>query len=303
MLDETAALEIRRGYLNENFKYFHLRDKKDMEFEFHYHDFNKIIIFISGTVTYLIEGKAYKLKPWDIIFVTSNDIHKVIVDAYEPYERIVIWINSKFLELHNNDCNLLSCFELSSKKRRNLLRLNLETLKGIKPTLFFLENAIKDKGFGSEVLSNTFLLQLMVYLNRLFLGSNMDILENDIDYDERIGNILDYINSNLHEELSIDNIALKFYISKYYLMHKFKAQTGYTVHNYVQQKRLIKAAALIKKGNQISSVYLECGFGDYSNFERAFKREFGLSPKKYYKIITDLESSYNKNNHISQRTD
>jgi AraC-like DNA-binding protein/quercetin dioxygenase-like cupin family protein len=299
MQDEAAALEIKRGYLNENFKYFHLRDKKDMEFEFHYHDFNKIIIIISGTVTYLIEGKAYKLKPWDIIFVTSNDIHKVIVDACEPYERIVIWINSKFLVLHNNDCNLLSCFELSSKKRSNLIRLNLEALKGIKPTLFFLENVIKDKSFGSEVLRNAFLLQLMVYLNRLLLGSNMDILENDIDYDERIGNILDYINSNLHEELSVDNIALKFFISKYYLMHKFKAQTGYTVHNYVQQKRLIKAAILIKKGNQISSVYIQAGFGDYSNFERAFKKEFGLSPKKYYKVIMDLENSYNKNNHSS----
>ncbi len=54
-----------------------------MEFELHYHDFNKIIVFISGNVSYLIEGKAYKLKPWDILFVSSNDLHKVIINNDE----------------------------------------------------------------------------------------------------------------------------------------------------------------------------------------------------------------------------
>ncbi len=57
---------IKRGYLNENFQVFHIRDKSFMEFEYHYHDFQKVVIFISGNVTYLIEGKAYKLQPWDV---------------------------------------------------------------------------------------------------------------------------------------------------------------------------------------------------------------------------------------------
>ena len=47
------------GYLNDNFKIFHIRDKKDIKFEYHHHDFSKIVILIDGDLTYYIEGKAY----------------------------------------------------------------------------------------------------------------------------------------------------------------------------------------------------------------------------------------------------
>ncbi|KZL89565.1 AraC family transcriptional regulator [Clostridium magnum] len=297
MYDENSELKIKRGYLNGDFEFFHLVDKKSMEFEFHYHDFNKIIVFISGKVTYLIEGKSYRLKPWDLLFINSNDVHRAIVSSDEPYERIVIWVNQNFLELHNNGSNLLTCFELSSKHKINLLRSNLEGIRSIKNTIYLLEDAIKDKNFGNIVLKNSLFLQLMVYFNRLYIGTEINIEEKDIEYDERIVKILDYINKNLGEILSVENIALKFYMNKFYLMHKFKAQTGYTLHSYIQQKRLVLAASLVKKGKQITEIYLECGFRDYSSFVRAFKKEFNLSPKKYYKSVMEIQSSYIHKHH------
>lgn len=283
-------LEVKSGYLNSDFEYFHLKDKKHMEFEFHYHDFNKIIIFISGNVTYLIEGKSYRLKPWDIIFVNSHDIHKPIVDEEEPYERIILWVNSNFLELHNKDnCNLLTCFELSSKQKICLLRLPSENIKSIQTLLINLESAAKNLDFGSEVLKNSFFLQLIVYLNRLFLKRELNLAFDDIQYDERIADILEHINSNLKECLSVESIASKFYINKFFLMHKFKTETGYTLHSYIQQKRLIKASELIKQGKHITELLLDCGFGDYSSFLRAFKKAFELSPKDYYKKYVSLK--------------
>lgn len=293
MITDIDTLKVKSGYLNTDFEYFHLKDKKHMEFEFHYHDFNKIIIFISGNVTYLIEGKAYKLKPWDILFVNSHDVHKPIVSEEEPYERIVIWVNSSFLELHNRDnCSLLTCFELSSMQKICLLRLPTDNMKNMQTILFNLESAIKDKEFGNQVLKNSLFLQLIVYLNRLFLRREVNLIDKDIQYDERISAILDYINSNLNETLSVENIASCFYINKYFLMHKFKVQTGYTLHSYIQQKRLIKASTLIKQGNHITEVYLDCGFGDYSSFVRAFKKTFELSPRDYYKTAKHMEDSY-----------
>ncbi|MDP4091711.1 MAG: AraC family ligand binding domain-containing protein, partial [Bacillota bacterium] len=74
---------VKKGYLNNDFRVFHLKDQKDMDFEFHYHDFYKIIIFISGKVTYLIEGKAYELMPFDILFINKNDIHKSVIAGSE----------------------------------------------------------------------------------------------------------------------------------------------------------------------------------------------------------------------------
>ncbi|AVQ39800.1 AraC family transcriptional regulator [Clostridium botulinum] len=281
---KNSSSNIKRGYLKEDFRFFHLKDKKDMEFELHYHDFNKIIVFISGNVSYLIEGKAYKLKPWDILFVSSNDLHKVIINNDEPYERIIIWVNSKFLEMHNkNNNNLLTCFQLSSKLKINLFRMEEHNISLIKHTLFSLESATKDREFGNIVLKNSLFIQLMVYLNRLFMNNTNHIEKNDIEYDKQIEEIINYIKENLQEDLSIDTLSSKFFINKYYLMHKFKSQTGYTLHKYIQQKRLAFSKSLIIKGHKITEVYITCGFGDYSTFIRAFKKAYGISPKDYYK--------------------
>lgn len=276
---------IKSGYLNEDFRFFHLRDKLDLEFEFHYHDFNKIVIFLSGSVTYRIEGKSYKLKPWDVLFVSRGELHQAVVSPEEAYERIVIWVNSDFLEAHNMDCNLLNCFELSSKTKNNLLRLDEAAADNIVPTVFLLKSAVKDEGFGGKLLQNSLFLQLMIYLNRLFLGFSLEASAKDIEYDERIGSVIDYINLNLDKALSIDTISAMFFISKYHLMRKFKSQTGYTVHSYIMKKRLIRSAQLIKKGAQAAEACALCGFGDYSNFERAFKKEYGLSPRSYNKVF------------------
>ncbi|AGK99338.1 AraC family transcriptional regulator [Clostridium pasteurianum] len=299
MIDKNALLKIKRGYLNEDFKYFHLKDHKHMEFESHYHDFNKIIIFLSGNVNYLVEGKSYRLKPWDVILINSNEVHKPIINPEKPYERIIIWINKLFLEKHNTeDSNLLNCFKLSSSQKNNLLRLNKDNIEIIKSTLDSLENNYTSKEFGNHILKNSILIQLMVYINRLFLGNKLDLEKNDIQYDESIVEILQYINSHLSENLSIEIISSKFFINRYYLMHKFKEQTGYTIHNYIQQKRLLQASNLLKKGISMSTVCEECGFGDYSSFVRAFKKMFDLSPRNYYKVTRDLQNYYKINNHV-----
>ncbi|WP_138204704.1 AraC family transcriptional regulator [Haloimpatiens lingqiaonensis] len=286
----------KRGYLKEDFKFFHLKDKKSLDLEFHYHDFNKIIIFLSGNVTYLIEGKAYKLKPWDILFVSSGEIHKPLIDSKQVYDRIVIWINHEFIESHNkNGCNLLNCFSLTKKRKLNILRLDGNGLEDIKYTLDKLDDTCSIEGFGNEILKNALFLELMVYLNRLFMNTYTDKNQQtkDVQYDETVNSLLDYINENLSKDLSIDKLSSIFYVSKYYLMHKFKEQTGYTIHSYIQKKRLIKASEFIKSGKPVTQVYLECGFGDYSNFVRAFKKNFGYAPKEYYK---KRKSSYNTTN-------
>lgn len=276
--------KVKRGYLNEDFHYFYLKDQKKHEYEFHYHDFNKIIIFISGDVTYIIEGKSYKLKPWDILLVGKNDIHLPIISSDSVYERIILWLNPYFLKEHNkNDCNLLSCFELAAERKLNLIRTNNIDLSSLKQTLTDLERAIHDSLFGSDILKNCLFLQFMVKINRLFLGMDLEKHLDDVNYDSRIEEVLSYINSNLDSDLCVDSISKEFYLNKYYLMHLFKKETGYTLYNYIQKKRLIKASDYILDGIQAGEVCSLCGFNDYSAFVRSFKKEYMLSPKQYYK--------------------
>ena len=289
----------KRGYLTGDFEFFHLKDKKSLHFESHYHDFNKITIFISGAVTYYVEGRAYQPKPWDILLKSSREEHTLEVEGGETYERIVIWVNPSFLEKHSSsECSLTACFELASGKNRNLLRLSSDKLKNIRQVLLQLEEAKKGGEFGSRVLGNSLFIQLIVYLNRLYLGYNEGFRLDDGEYDENIDGILKYINGNIKGDLSIDRLSSEFYMSKYYLMHRFKKQTGYSIHSYILQKRLIMASELLKKGMPATEASIECGFGDYSSFVRAFKKNFGLSPKNYLKSLRQAQAEYALGKHF-----
>ena len=279
------------GYLNDNFKIFHIRDKKDIKFEYHHHDFSKIVILIDGDLTYYIEGKAYILKPWDILFVNKKEIHKPVVNPNKYYERIVIWLNPDFMAKYaqgNND--LLKCFEVAIKNNYNLLRLNMKSIEVIKNLIQDIQNCNNSNEFGSEILKESLFVQLMVLMNRLFLNSDKNRDIEDIQYDKTIEGVLNYINSNLENDLSIDTIASEFFISKYYLMRKFKNQIGSSIHNYVVQKRLILARSLISDGLSMSSVCSRCGFNDYSSFVRAFKKVYGVSPSNYNPTIHNFEN-------------
>ena len=279
------------GYLNDNFKIFHIRDKKDIKFEYHHHDFSKIVILINGDLTYYIEGKAYILKPWDILFVNKNEIHKPVVNPNKYYERIVIWLNPDFMAKYaQGNNNLLKCFEVAIKNNYNLLRLNMKSIDIIKNLIQDIQNCNNSNEFGSEILKESLFVQLMVLMNRLFLNSDKNRDIEDIQYDKTIEGVLNYINSNLENDLSIDTIASEFFISKYYLMRKFKNQIGSSIHNYVVQKRLILARSLISDGLSMSSVCSRCGFNDYSSFVRAFKKVYGVSPSNYNPTIHNFEN-------------
>ena len=279
------------GYLNDNFKIFHIRDKKDIKFEYHHHDFSKIVILIDGDLTYYIEGKAYILKPWDILFVNKNEIHKPVVNPNKYYELIVIWLNPDFMAKYaQGNNNLLKCFEVAIKNNYNLLRLNMKSIEIIKNLIQDIQNCNNSNEFGSEILKESLFVQLMVLMNRLFLNSDKNRDIEDIQYDKTIEGVLNYINSNLENDLSIDTIASEFFISKYYLMRKFKNQIGSSIHNYVVQKRLILARSLISDGLSMSSVCSRCGFNDYSSFVRAFKKVYGVSPSNYNPTIHNFEN-------------
>lgn len=299
MKDSVGISENKRGYLKEDFRFFHLKDRKNMQFEYHHHDFNKIVVFLSGNVTYLVEGKAYKLKPWDIILVSNKELHKPVIEPNKIYERIILWVNPAFLEKHSdNESNLLTCFDLALDRSYNLLRLSPQLIDRIKYILFELEKSCKSKEFGSRILQNSLLMQFIVQINREFPRSQMTRQPSDIIYDKQIGAVITYINENLADDLSIDHLSSMFFISKYHLMHKFKMQTGYSIHQYILQKRLIKANTLIQSGKPATEVSIECGFGDYSCFVRAFKKLFGLSPKKYYKSLMQGSENRDRQKHF-----
>jgi len=270
--------------------------------ESHFHDFDKIVVFIAGNVTYLVEGRTYKLKPWDILLIGRNEIHKPVIDFSQIYERIVIWVNPGYLQKHSSeDSDMELCFKLAAENGHNLLRPDPDVTRSFKHMLRELKDACENQGFGSRILENSILMQFLVHLNRAFLGTcGFGPKPEENEFNENIGSIIKYINEHLSEDLSIDSIAEKFFISRYYLMHRFKKSTGYSIHNYIMQKRLILAGTLLKKGMPATEASVKSGFGDYSNFMRAFKRMYGISPREYYKRMAKLEELFEVGKHFRQ---
>ena len=270
------------GYLNEDFRLFHLKDSSGQEKDFHFHEFDKIVILISGKVDYTVEGTTYKLEPWDILLVRHHMIHKAAIDLSVPYERIIIYLDSAYVERFAPEAGLMDCFAAAEKRRYCLMRPDAGGVERLKEALERLEKTQGDELFGAQLLRGTMLVQLLVLINRIALSDNSRE-KNTSESGGKIAPALSYINENLTRELSIDDMAAMCYMSRYYFMRLFKTQTGCTVHNYRRQKRLVLAARLIREGMSASAAAAECGFSDYSAFHRAFTKTFRVSPGKIKK--------------------
>ena len=108
---------VKKGYLNSEFRLFHLTDQETREVEYHYHDFDKITIFLKGCVSYFVEGKSYDLKPYDIVLIRHNDLHKLTVDNSTPYDRIIVYISVNFMKAYQTDSYDLSyCFRKAEEE-------------------------------------------------------------------------------------------------------------------------------------------------------------------------------------------
>ena len=272
-MDYSQYSLAKTGYLKEDFRLFHINDRTDREVEWHYHDFHKIIVFVSGKVTYHIEGKAYQLKPQDILLVSQGAIHKPEIDPSIPYERYIFWIRD---DLSSPELN--TCFQKANDRSFNLIRLDSVLQEKLKDLLPEIEHSLRDTQFGDSILSKALFAQFMVYINRIFLKSSTAPDQKSYSSDSQVEQLLKYINRNLSENLSIDHLAERFFFSKYHMMRKFKKETGYTIHNYIISKRLLHARSLIAQGTPVMKAAMQSGFQDYTAFVRAYKKQFGTVP-------------------------
>ena len=263
----------KTGYLKEDFRLFHINDQTKKDFSYHYHDFHKIIVFISGKVTYHIEGKAYHLKPRDILLVSQGAIHKPEIDPSVPYERYIFWIRD---DLSCQELN--TCFQKANDRSFNLVRADSALQERLKDLLPEIEQTLQNKHFGDTVLRNALFTQFMIYINRIFLRTSSSPDKKAYSSDTQVEQLLKYINRNLSENLSIDQLAERFFFSKYHMMRKFKNETGYTIHNYITSKRLLMARSLISQGIPVMKAAQASGFHDYTTFVRAYKKQFGKAP-------------------------
>ena len=266
----------KRGYLLENFRLFHLQSPSGTKVDYHYHEFCKLLLLISGRGGYVVDGQRYLLQPGDVILIGSRSAHRPELEEDSAYERIIIYISPEFLQQSSTaDCDLLDLF---SARHGHVLRLKEAERKKVFAMTATLEKELSADGYGREILSNTDLLRILVEIGRQQRRKDAQNPDPVIPQNPRVLEWMHYIDKHLAEDLDMDMLAEQFFVSKYHMMRLFKDETGFTIHTYLMQRRLFAARQLIEKGMRATEACYRCGFRSYSSFTRAYNKHLGSTP-------------------------
>lgn len=253
-------------------------DEKPMSM--HIHDSYEIYFSISGGKQFLIDNRFYDICPGDIFFINQFESHYVTQIEQAVHERILLSIYPDFLKnLSTKDTDLDYCFHTRNISSPHRVRLSEEEQKRF---IYFTHRISSNTGFGSDILDRAVFSEMMVFLNKVFYKHGKNEPEStEISYHRQVDDILSYINQNIQNPLTIDDLSNHFYLSASYLCRIFKSSTGMTINKYITAKRITLSKALLTEGCSVSEACERCGFNDYSNFLKAFTKAVGISPKKY----------------------
>ncbi len=283
---QAKGFDPRQEMGRSDFELQYKRDTYLQDVELHHHDFYELYFLISGDVTYTIESKQYHVLPGDMLLISPQELHQICIrPEMAAYERYVLWVDPQLLRrLSTPLSDLTRNLNPEGPNQGNLLRIGPEDHDRLHRLFQQLWQECEGEGYGSDLLRYSLLTQLLVTINRLadHQGSKY---EEATRSSKAVSQVVEYINQHYSEPLSLDSLADLVYVSKYHLSHEFNRQVGTSVYRYIQKKRLLIARQKLSQGAKPNEVYLSCGFGDYAGFYRAFKSEYGVSPREYTQTI------------------
>lgn len=252
----------------------------------------KMYLFLAGDASYQMNGQIYSLRPNDILLISSDNAYCPAVSFSAPiYECIILWVNVDFFtHTSQSGTDLAACFKHALQNERSLFRPDSANLSRLLNACNSIEQEQTMDALGNKILIYSYVIEILTLLNRAYFEPGCLLCpnplfdrwpqDNEITENELINQSLLYINSHIAESLTLDTIASHFYISKNYFSHLFKRHTGCSPYQYIMKKRLNLAYDMLCQGASVSDACETCGFNDYSNFLKAFRRTFGKNPSE-----------------------
>ena len=259
-MNSTNTLNISA----ENFRLLHLgySNADPSKFPTHIHDHYELLYFVSGDVSYVVEGKSYKLKPGDLVFTRPSVFHRIIPHSDAYYERIDILFDKTLIPLSiKNKIPKVDVFRFPEGSRV------ADLLEKIKYYSNFFE--------GEDLIRiSTHLIEEIFY--NLAMEEEKTNLESNAN--RLIKKAVDYIYYHLTEIKNLTELCDALYITKSHLHHLFMSEIGVSPKQYIISKRLLLAKKKIRKGEKPTEAAISSGFSDYATFFRNFKKQFGYPP-------------------------
>lgn len=272
----------RQQMIREDFELYYYSDPYLDPVQPHSHSCYEIYFFLEGNVKMQAKDRM-DLLPGDFLVIPPETLHYPVFGSWEePYRRIVLWVSSGlWKELQEKS----PCFGwLERQSAQGEYRFSCSPLEAgrIQNRIFELIEEMRSDHYGREMEQRLLLERLLLSLNRMIYEKKYPQAHGKQSIFERI---CGYVEMNLSGELTLDRIAGEFYLSKYHIAHLFKENSGMSLHQYILKKRLEACRGRLAEETPISQVYTLCGFRDYSSFFRAFRKEYGMSPKEYRRQI------------------
>lgn len=276
---QIQGFDPRQEMHSDTFEVFHYREPRVGGVEVHHHDFYEVYYLLDGQVEYWVDGRIIRMETGDLLLINPQELHRPLVGSDgDRYERIVLWIHKDYLENLSTGRNKLSrCFDQSLPNRICPADAERPILKA---RMHELVHEFYSRDFGSSLCAQGLFLQLMVQLNRLALRTQ-DPDREESQMSNLVQQTMNYIRDNISSPLSLEGIAGYLYVSKYHLSHAFSREVGVSLYRYIMLRRLLLARQLLLAGQGAGQVSISCGFSDYASFYRAFKAEYGVSPREY----------------------
>lgn len=279
----------RQYMLSKDFEIYYYSDKHLKNMDSHFHNYYEVYFFLEGNVSIWIRDKAFPLKTGDVVVLPPGVPHRAVIhDEDLPYSRFVFWVSTEYLQrMRQISEDFYYVIQCAAERKQYIYHNEAVPFSAIQSKIFHLIEEINSERFGKESKVFISICDLVLHLNRMaYEQNNPRKRKEEQDLYQKL---LMYIDNHLEQDISLEHLAKKFYVSKYYIAHLFKENTGISIHQYIMKKRLAACQNAILSNIGISKAYLMFGFKDYSNFYRAFKKEFGISPKEYKDMNMQIE--------------
>ncbi len=285
-----AEFTKRQYMLSRDFEIYYYSDRNLPQGKIHMHRYHEFYFFLEGEVSIRIEEQRWDLKPGDIVLIPPKVSHQAVIhNSGKPYRRFVLWISEEYCDqLRELSEDYLYFIRHVSDMGDYIIHNDVITFNTVQAKVFELLEEIQGQRFGRDVRIALGINGLVMHLNRIMYE------QKHLNYPEEghhlYRNLICYIEEHLEEELTLDAIANEFFVSKYHISHIFKDNMGVSLHQYILKKRLYACKEALLGNVSISETYQSFGFRDYSSFYRAFKKEFGISPKEFKDTRIQLET-------------
>ena len=272
----------------KNYDIFYNQDYNLSKISSNKHNYYEFYFLLSGNVTYYVEDLKYSLSSGDIVLISPNQEHHAVInnEANVPYERYVLWLSPTFVDSMSSSHTNLSFVFQTSCIINSKIQLPHDLLVHIKHLFKCIFINSKSQQYGSDLLAKAYITELLVHLAQSSLFCSNSILEHcqsePLSKDTSlILKVLRYIDEHIYESIHINEICKHFFISRSYLSKVFSSEIEIPIYQYIIKKKLFLVQQDIVDGLPLQEICEKYNFGNYSSFYKAFRAEFGQSPKEF----------------------